>query len=152
MVKQFGLRLVFAVLAIGLTGWGAWNAFQSTTGSASAGSKTNPDANADVLQRRFSTQVQPFLERYCYSCHGFKKPKAGLDLSRDSTMTAITKNERQWERVLQRLHDQEMPPENAPRRPKTDERAAVIAWIRALHDDEARRHAGDPGIVLARRL
>src|SRR5205085_9054082 len=42
-------------------------------------------------------------------------------------------------------------PEEA-RRPKPGERAAVIAWIRDLRDHEAKRNAGDPGTVLARRL
>ena len=45
-----------------------------------------------------------------------------------------------------------MPPEEANRQPEPDERAAVIAWIKDLRDREARRHAGDPGTVLARRL
>ncbi len=54
--------------------------------------------------------------------------------------------------VLQRLHAEEMPPEDAPRQPEAAERAAVIAWINAVRDDEAERHAGDPGTVLARRL
>ena len=45
-----------------------------------------------------------------------------------------------------------MPPEDAPRQPEADERAAVVAWIRDLRDREAQRNAGDPGTVLARRL
>src|SRR6202007_897143 len=59
---------------------------------------------------------------------------------------------RQWELVLERLQAQEMPPEDAPHQPGRNERAAVIAWIRALRDREANRTAGDPGPVLARRL
>src|SRR5207249_717382 len=57
-----------------------------------------------------------------------------------------------WERVGQRLHAQEMPPEDAPRQPKPEERAAVVAWLRDLRAREAERNAGDPGLVLARRL
>jgi hypothetical protein len=96
--------------------------------------------------------VHPFLERYCFACHGPKKQKASLDLSRDSTVTAVAQNVRQWELVLERLQALEMPPEDAPGQPEPDERAAVLAWIRELRDREARRHAGDPGTVLARRL
>jgi hypothetical protein len=54
--------------------------------------------------------------------------------------------------VLERLETQEMPPEDAPHRPKVEERNAVIAWVRSLRDHEAERAAGDPGPVLARRL
>jgi hypothetical protein len=107
---------------------------------------------ADRLERRFSTRVQPFLKRYCFSCHGPKKHKADLDLSRFSTVTAIATNARQWELVLERLQAEEMPPEDAPRQPKPEERAAVIAAIEELRDQEAQRTAGDPGTVLARRL
>src|SRR5262249_11360557 len=61
-------------------------------------------------------------------------------------------NARQWQLVLERLQAEEMPPEEAPRHPEPGERAAVVAWMRDLRDREAKRHAGDPGTVLARRL
>ncbi len=109
-------------------------------------------AQADALEDRFSSQVKPFLERYCYSCHGATKPKAMLDLSRDTTVPAVVANARRWEQVLERLHAEEMPPAGAKDRPKADERAAVIAWLRELIDREAVRNAGDPGVVLGRRL
>jgi hypothetical protein len=96
--------------------------------------------------------VHPFLERYCFGCHGPEKQEAELDLSRYSTVRSIANNARFWELVLDRLQTEEMPPEEAPRRPKPDERAVVVAWIRDLRDREAERNAGDPGPVLARRL
>jgi hypothetical protein len=105
----------------------------------------------DTLDHRFSTQVQPFLERYCFRCHGATKQKAALDLSHGSTVSAIASNPRRWEMVLERLKAQEMPPEEA-RQPTAQERAAVVGWIGDLMDRETIRNAGDPGIVLARRL
>jgi hypothetical protein len=107
---------------------------------------------ADPLARRFSAEVRPFLRHYCLACHGSHRPKAGLDLSRATTVAAIAQDLRSWERVRERLQAEEMPPEDAARRPAAGERAAVIAWIRDLSDREARRTAGDPGTVLARRL
>src|SRR5262245_13388432 len=104
------------------------------------------------LERRFASTVQPFLERYCITCHGPKKPKADLDLSRVASVAAVVKNIGKWEQVLERLHAEEMPPETAKAQPTASERAAVIAWIRELRDHEAQRTAGDPGTVLARRL
>jgi hypothetical protein len=96
--------------------------------------------------------VWPFVERYCLSCHGPKRRKGGLDLSRDATAAAAANNARQWALVLERLRAQEMPPEDAPRQPKPDERAAAVAGLRDVLDRAARRDAGDPGPVLARRL
>ena len=57
-----------------------------------------------------------------------------------------------WELVLARLQEKEMPPAKAKLHPAPDERAAVVGWIRELRSREADRTAGDPGIVLARRL
>ena len=45
-----------------------------------------------------------------------------------------------------------MPPDDAPRQPSPHERRAVLDWIGAVRDHEARKNAGDPGRVLARRL
>jgi hypothetical protein len=96
--------------------------------------------------------VQPFLQRYCFPCHGPAKQKASLDLSHDTSTTAIASHPRRWGLVLERLQAGEMPPEEAAKRPSPEERAAVVAWLREFRDQEARRHAGDPGVVLAHRL
>jgi hypothetical protein len=151
MAKYFGTRIVLVVFALGLSGVVAWSAVSDRRGSIpeDGGDGSSADKN---LERRFAMRVQPFLQRYCYTCHGSKKPKASLDLRRDATLTAIAKNARQWSLVLERLRAGEMPPEDAPRQPQANERAEAIAWIEELRDREARRNAGDPGTVLARRL
>jgi Protein of unknown function (DUF1592)/Protein of unknown function (DUF1588)/Protein of unknown function (DUF1587)/Protein of unknown function (DUF1585)/Protein of unknown function (DUF1595)/Planctomycete cytochrome C len=149
MSRDFRIRLTLCVSALGLAGLGAWHAFHAPVGSQAVAAPVLP---TNSLEHRFTTRVQPFLERYCISCHGPKKQKAMLDLSRDTSVAAVAKNARRWEQVLERLQAQEMPPEDAPRQPERDERAAVIAWIRELCDREAERNAGDPGTVLARRL
>jgi hypothetical protein len=148
------LRVIRPIVALGFVGLGAWYAVCALPGPESHDSRDSPRATAagTALERRFTTQVQPFLQRYCVSCHGGKKPKGSLDLSQDTTVPAIAKNIRRWERVLERLQAEEMPPEKAPRQPSPTERAVVIAWIRDLRAYEAQRNAGDPGPVLARRL
>src|SRR5207302_2323655 len=85
-------------------------------------------------------------------CTGGEKPKAKLDLSAFTSAAAVVKNERVWERVIERLEANEMPPEKAPRQPKPHQRRAVLDWLRDFREQEARRTAGDPGVVLARRL
>ncbi|MGP0067743.1 MAG: DUF1587 domain-containing protein [Isosphaeraceae bacterium] len=104
------------------------------------------------LERRFENVVKPFLSENCTACHGAKKKESKLDLSVYSSIDAVVKDHQVWQRVAERLEASEMPPEDAPRQPKPDERLAVVAWISELRDREARRHAGDPGPVLARRL
>jgi hypothetical protein len=108
--------------------------------------------SADSLDQRFTTRVRPLLDRYCVSCHGDAKPKADLDLTRDATAAAVVKNFPQWELVLDRLHAGDMPPESAKKNPTAEERAELVKWLRDLRTREAERTAGDPGVVLARRL
>jgi hypothetical protein len=110
------------------------------------------DKNGPSSDRRFEDLVHPFLKTYCFACHGPRKQQAKLDLSGYTSIKAVLKNERLWDRVLERLEAEEMPPAKAPRHPTAHERRAVIEWLRALLEEEARRTAGDPGRVLARRL
>ena len=64
----------------------------------------------------------------------------------------MARNLRQWELVRSRVLSLEMPPDDEARQPRKEERAAVVAWLGEFGDREAERNAGDPGIVLARRL
>src|SRR5438445_2943089 len=59
------------------------------------------------VERRFADVVQPFLKDYCLSCHGGDKPKAKLDLTAFTSAAAVVKNERVWERVIERLEANE---------------------------------------------
>ncbi|HEY7153756.1 MAG TPA: DUF1592 domain-containing protein [Gemmataceae bacterium] len=145
-------RVVVSVVILCLAGWGAWYASRPLMGVAAEDARESPALPADSLEQRFASQIQPFLQRYCLACHGSKKPKAQFDLSRYATAKTIAPNIRPWEQVLERLQAKEMPPEEASRHPKPEERAAVLAWIRDLRERRARQNAGDPGIVLARRL
>src|SRR5262249_1960185 len=45
-----------------------------------------------------------------------------------------------------------MPPADAEKKPTAEERATIVAWIRDFMNHETEKSAGDPGIVLARRL
>ena len=45
-----------------------------------------------------------------------------------------------------------MPPGDAKKKPTTEERQAIVKWIKAFRDLEAQRNAGDPGVVPGRRL
>src|SRR5262249_4643494 len=120
MSRKAGLGVLLALLVVGASA-GAWYAWRSLRG---ADGKDPPPAPADPIEQRFSTQVQPFLQRYCFGCHGAAKQEASLDPSRAATVSAVAQNARQWQLVLERLQAEEMPPEEAPRHPEPGERAA----------------------------
>src|SRR3954469_20180099 len=111
-----------------------------------------PEATADQLEQTFKRTVEPFVQGYCVTCHGQNKPKGDLDLSPYATVASVGKDYPRWGTVLERLEEGDMPPKKAKDHPDPKLRAEVAAWIRALREFEAKRNAGDPGPVLARRL
>src|SRR5262245_10760463 len=108
MFKTHRTRVLVFSVVLAAMAWFPWREFhaQPTAG------KTK-----DALALRYAKDVKPFLEAYCHSCHGAKKPKAMLDLAKDDSINAIVKNIDQWQHVLDRLHAKEMPPEDAKRQP-----------------------------------
>jgi len=110
------------------------------------------DSGAEVLDREFRSTVIPFLNAYCLDCHGRDQQEAKLNLSGYTTAGKVASSHQVWETVLERIASKEMPPKKAPRQPAVEHRKAVVAWIQSAREHEARRNAGDPGFVLARRL
>src|SRR5262245_45898177 len=78
------------------------------------------------LERSFADTVRPFLETYCFACHGEEKQKGKLDLRIYSTRQAVAKDYRRWELVLEKLKAEEMPPEEARQHPAPDLRKRII--------------------------
>ncbi len=106
-------------------------------------------ADAD-LEHRFTETVRPFVGKYCV-CHSGTAPAAQFNLRSYTSLSAVVHEYPRWNLVLERLAAREMPPHDAPQPPDAA-RQSVIAWISALRKSEAEKHAGDPGLVLARRL
>ena len=104
------------------------------------------------LETGFHQTFRPFIETYCVECHGGDSPEAELDLSSVKTLAAVTSDPRRWDQVLERIQAGEMPPDDAKVHPTPAQQQPVVAWLEAMHTHEVQRNAGDPGIVLARRL
>ena len=90
--------------------------------------------------------------KYCVSCHGEKGIAAQFDLRPYTTMASVVKDHAHWALVLEQARGRARCRRAAAAQPTPAERQAVIAWIDAMRKAEARRNAGDPGLVLARRL
>jgi hypothetical protein len=119
-------------------------------GAVASRGQAAPARRPADLDRGFSDGVKPFLESYCLGCHDAEKAKGDLDL-RPFLEPAKARDPHRWTDVLERLSAQEMPPAKA-KQPPPEARRKVVAWIEAVRLEEARKHAGDPGTVLARRL
>ncbi|MFM9964552.1 MAG: DUF1592 domain-containing protein [Planctomycetaceae bacterium] len=99
----------------------------------------------------FRERVLPFVKTYCVACHNQKTTEGELDLTRYTSPEAVAADYRKWEHVVIFLTKEEMPPPDA-KQPAARERAEVLQVLGKLLLEEARKTAGDPGVVLPRRL
>ena len=99
----------------------------------------------------FRDTVLPFVKTYCVECHNAKKTEGELDLTRYSSAEKVAADYRKWEHVVTFVTKEEMPPPDA-KQPTPAERAEVLGVLGKLMLQEARKTAGDPGVVLPRRL
>jgi hypothetical protein len=99
----------------------------------------------------FDKNVKPLLEKYCYECHGNGKHKGDVTLDTDKTLADIHQNAKKWETAMERVHTQEMPPDDADLQPQPAEREVISGWIEKelFHLDPANP---DPGRVTIHRL
>ncbi len=97
----------------------------------------------------FDKDIKPLLTKYCYSCHGEKK-KGDLDLRLYASESNAKQDAQQFAKILGRLENHEMPPENKPQ-PSKSERAVLTTWIEAEVLGCDCNHP-DPGRVTIRRL
>jgi hypothetical protein len=112
----------------------------------------SPDTAEAEFERGFNDTIRPFLTAYCTSCHGGQKPKADLSLSSFTDAASVIADQPHWVLVLEKLNAKEMPPDEAKQQPTAAARQQVIDWASAVRESELKKHVGDPGVVLARRL
>jgi Protein of unknown function (DUF1592)/Protein of unknown function (DUF1588)/Protein of unknown function (DUF1587)/Protein of unknown function (DUF1585)/Protein of unknown function (DUF1595) len=134
--RNAGLRPAFA--------WTAGTLILAVTALAA-------DTPSQDLDRRFNDAIRPFLRTYCVTCHGGQKPAAQFDLGAYGSTASVANDFAHWTLLRNRVAANEMPPKVAPQ-PDPASRQKLIDWIDAVRKEEARKTAGDPGPVLARRL
>jgi hypothetical protein len=92
-------------------------------------------------------KARPLLGKYCSSCHGAKKPRAGLNLESLPPEKAAST----WKRVWARMKARQMPPSDRPQ-PTAEEREQVLSWIEDTYANRALDGHPDPGPLRPRRL
>ena len=96
-------------------------------------------------------RVLPYVQKFCVECHNNKVHKGELDLTRFTGSTDVTASFRRWNNIIEFIRNGEMPPKKA-KQPSITESNAVVDSVDRILLAEAVKHAGDPGIVLPRRL
>ena len=120
----------------------------SLTAATLADGASAPTAPID---QGFEQTVKPFVGKYCVACHSGKMAPAQFDLKSYTSVDMVTDDFARWALLAERLKNKEMPPKPMPP-PPAAEAQQVIDWVAALRSEEIKKAAGDPGVVLARRL
>lgn len=106
-----------------------------------------PPVRADLFQEK----IEPFAKKYCSACHNNKQAKGELDFTRYARDADVAGDFRRWNNVIEFVRKGEMPP-RSKLQPTVQERNAFVADIETILLAVAKKHAGDPGAVLPRRL
>ena len=108
-----------------------------------------PDSvGADESKRPAAT----LINKFCCECHNSDDAEAGLDLEGLIAQDTFASEFRNWRKVVEQLQQNEMPPQSASEKPTPLQRQQLIAWVKERIDATARKHEGDPGRVVIRRL
>ncbi len=99
----------------------------------------------------FERQIRPLLKQYCLVCHSAATHAGDLNLERFTSFGEVLKDPRVWQKAVEQLSLGEMPPGVMPQ-PSAGERAQLIAWANGALKTAAQASAGDPGLVVLRRL
>ena len=81
----------------------------------------------------FETAIRPLLREYCLQCHSSEKHKGDLDLERFDSLERVRREPATWQRVIEQLHDREMPPPEKPQ-PRVEERERIVSFAQSVLD------------------
>lgn len=105
-----------------------------------------PALRADA-EKTFKKQVQPFVKKYCFSCHD-TRPEAGINLQAALSNPGTTSSFLHWKKAVANVKVHDMPPADADKIPTDNERQQFIESIGNLKYLAPR----DPGLFVIRRL
>jgi hypothetical protein len=106
-------------------------------------------ALTSAAQPSFESAARPVLQKYCFSCHSTQEKPAGnvrLHVFKDDE--SMRADLRLWNKVLDLIRAEQMPPSSAPQ-PSAADRERLIAFIEHVLDTSG---DGNPGRPVSRRL
>ena len=98
--------------------------------------KGQPDgtvvASHEKFSQSFQVEIQPFLKRYCFDCHGEENATSGIRVDH-LTGEFPDRTLKLWSEIAKQISSAAMPPEETEK-PGDAERKQVLQWIRkSLH-------------------
>ncbi len=108
--------------------------------------RTEAELRADA-EEVLKKKVEPFVKKYCISCHG-TRPEAGINLQSALRTPGATSSFLHWKKAVANVKVDDMPPDYADNIPTDEERHQFIEGIGKLKYLAPR----DPGPFVIRRL
>ncbi|MBL8849231.1 MAG: DUF1592 domain-containing protein [Planctomycetaceae bacterium] len=103
------------------------------------------------LEQAYVSEIRPLIARYCDECHSGDTIEGQVDLGSIPGFADVRRSPETWQRVLDMIRNQTMPPEGATPL-EFDDRRALLSWLRRYLPQEAALLDGDAGHVVLRRL
>lgn len=126
-------------------------AWQGTLMGVLAGLCAVVSAGAADLNQKFTKEVRPLFDKYCFNCHKADRAKGGVDLTKFNDLQSVVQDARNWETIVRVLHDRDMPPEDK-KQPSQAEREMMLGWGREAIASIDYETVRDPGRKVAHRL
>ena len=107
-----------------------------------------PGAAILTLDRRYTSEVQPLLQKYCYGCHGNGKHKGDVTLDKFNSFQSLQADHETARAMSEQLESASMPPEDKPQ-PTKAEMALLTSFVNDALTFRDCSGPRDPGKVLA---
>ena len=101
--------------------------FLAAVGTACGSQESSPVPKTNIKQ--FKSHVLPFLNTYCVKCHGAEKQRAKFALHDIDGIITNGKDNVRWEKILEMVTLNEMPPREQPQ-PTKAKRQQIVSWIK----------------------
>ncbi len=111
----------------------------------------SPRKDTATRQRELDQLVKPLLREHCLDCHSGAEPDAGLTLDHFDKPLDLLKGRSIWEKAIQKMQIEEMPPPDASSLAESD-RKFLMEWLTETINDVECGLAPNPGQVTLRRL
>lgn len=134
-----GLLAVSSVLSFAASPAAAEDADQS------AGPSDAPSETWDV------SQAVAFVKSHCLDCHTGDGAESGLNLASFDGPSDVAESIEAWNKIVTRVQEGQMPPEDAPSPPVSD-RQAFVRWVRQTIHQAVCDDGVTPGRPMLRRL
>src|SRR5262245_36123520 len=104
-----------------------------------------------MLAQAADNSVLTFVQKNCIACHTAQTKSGDIDLASLQTVKSFEENREIWEKVVEKLKTNQMPPPGLPRPPLMEVKATT-SWLESEFLRQDRLIKPDAGRVSARRL